>query len=1006
MGVTHCQKYYKIGKMDFSCGFTGIRSHTNTHFSRSTFRLKFSSLRYHANAKNKPLKLMSLNCQSCREIANDLHDILIDEDIDVAFLTETWLRDEGDEAHIANLTQKNYSIASFPRLDTKNRSGGSIAIVFKADLYRNIHCKRLLFSSFECVEVKLTVNKLSAVCLIIYRRAPTKKNNISSNEFFIEFPKLLNDYLFDNVDISICGDFNFHYDAPLNYEMTKMNNILSDFDLCQLVNAPTHRIGHIIDWILVRNNDHRRLEFSDVRQYPGLSDHYAIFSLLNLNIPIPIYHKVSSRNIRGIDPRVFQTDVRTLVQYVDRSNNVASMVESYNSGLKEIIDRHAPVVSRKLRNRVSQPWMDDETRENRRVVRRAERKWRKTGLTVHRDILVKENTAYQKFKTSKRKMYNTKKIKECKTSKQIFDISNELLGKKAKSPLPKHIPSNQLPQSFSDFFTNKIKDIRGDLDCCVSELPSFDSYHGEKLTGFQLVTHKQIYDLIMSMPSKSCLLDPLPTSLLKQYIDDIIPLITDIINVSLSTGIVPHQFKDAVVIPLLKKKTLDHDVLKNYRPVSNLPFLSKVLERVVLVQLQDHLSANNLTETYQSAYRSGHSTETAVLCVTNSLLQQSDIHNVSAVGLLDLSAAFDTIDHAILLKRLELTFGISDIALKWFTSYLSDRKQSVLIEGVMSDATPLLYGVPQGSVLGPVLFTLYSQPLSDVISNNDLQFHKYADDTELSSHSDPENFSNAISDLAECTNDVLKWMNNNKLKLNTDKTEIMKVGVTSCLSRVSEKSMTVDGSNIMFQDNVKYLGVKLDSTLSMKNQVSSVCRSCFLELRRIASIKKYLSRDAITKLVISNVLSRLDYCNSTFYDISDDQYQRLQRIQNAAARLILGKPKHDHASPMLRQLHWLPVKARCEYKIATLAYQHFDNSLASSLSSTLKTYVPTRNLRSSSEKLLHRPRFNLNSAGGRSFAVAAPTIWNALPCKLRDSKSLSSFKSNLKTHLFRKYLLT
>ena len=999
----------KIGKMDLSCGFTGIRT-CNMKTSSSSFRLKFSCLRHpksaHANSKSKSLRIMSLNCQSCREISSNLYDIFTDENIDVAFLTETWLREEGDEVYIANLTQKTYRIASFPRLDTKNRSGGSIAVVYKADLHKNISCKRLQFSSFECVEVKLTVDKVSAVCLIIYRRVPNKKYNISSNEFFNEFPKLLNDYLYENVDISLCGDFNFHFDEPTTCDMTKINNILSDFDLCQLVKEPTHRLGHTIDWILVRNNDHKLLEFSHISQYPGLSDHYAIFSFLDLNISSPVYHTVSSRNIRSIDQEAFQTDINALLCNIGISTDVTTLVEIYNNGLKGILDKHAPVVSRKIRARISQPWMDEETRENRRVVRRAERKWRKTGLTVDREILVKENTAYQKFKTNKRKEYNTKKIKACKTSKQVFTISNELLGKKVHSPLPTNIPSNVLPQCFCDYFTNKIKDIRDELDSRSSEVPSFDIYHGPKLKEFNSVDQKQIFDLIMSMPSKSCLLDPLPTTLLKQYLVDVIPLITDIINSSLSTGIFPCQFKEAVVIPLLKKKNLDHDVLKNYRPVSNLPFISKVLERIVLVQLQDHLRANNLSETYQSAYRSGHSTETAVLCVTNSLLQQSDLHNVSAVGLLDLSAAFDTIDHTILLKRLENTFGLSDTVLQWFSSYLTNRKQSVLIEGVLSEASQLLFGVPQGSVLGPVLFTLYSQPLSDVISTNDLQFHKYADDTELSSHSDPEHFSNAISNLAECTNHVLKWMNNNKLKLNTDKTEIMKVGVTSCLSRISEKSMTVEGSNIMFQDNVKYLGVKLDSTLSMKNQVSSVCRSCFLELRRIASIKKYLSRDAITKLVVSNVLSRLDYCNSTFYDINDDQYQRLQRIQNAAARLILGKPKHNHASPMLKQLHWLPVKARCEYKIATLAYQHFDNSLASSLSSILKTYVPARNLRSSSEKLLHRPRFNINSAGGRSFAVAAPTIWNALPCNLRDSKSLSSFKSNLKTHLFRKYLLT
>ena len=247
-------------------------------------------------------------------------------------------------------------------------------------------------------------------------------------------------------------------------------------------------------------------------------------------------------------------------------------------------------------------------------------------------------------------------------------------------------------------------------------------------------------------------------------------------------------------------------------------------------------------------------------------------------------------------------------------------------------------------------------------------------------------------------------MDSNKLKLNPDKTEVIKVGVPSCLRQIKDNSIELEDSSIDFQQCVKYLGVKLDSTLTMKDHISSVCRACFLELRRIASIRQYLSREAVTKLVSASILSRIDYCNATFSGITDEQLSRLQRIQNAAARLILRKRKRDHVTPMLRELHWLPVEARVQYKVAVLAYRHFVGSLAPCLSVTLTTRNFARSLRSSSEKQLVLRKFNLQTAGGRAFSMTAPRIWNKLPVSLRHSPSLGTFKSHLKTHLFKEHV--
>ena len=278
-----------------------------------------------------------------------------------------------------------------------------------------------------------------------------------------------------------------------------------------------------------------------------------------------------------------------------------------------------------------------------------------------------------------------------------------------------------------------------------------------------------------SRPTKSCSLDPWPTFLFLEYLDLITP-ITSIINASLEQGKCPNYFKQAHVTPILKKSSLDKEVFKNYRPVSNLNFISKILERVVAAQLQTHLDEAGLMTALQSAYRKHHSTESALLNIQNDILNMAK-GSVTAFTLLDFSAAFDTIGHTILLDRLNGYYGISELALGWFKSYLSGKTHSFKVGSTLSHPVTLQYGVPQGSILGPILFSLYTNPISSIIhSHSSINYHFYADDTQLYIALSPVNFSHSIQKLKNCLNDIRNFMFTNKLKLNPDKTEFILIG--------------------------------------------------------------------------------------------------------------------------------------------------------------------------------------------------------------------------------------
>ncbi len=420
--------------------------------------------------------------------------------------------------------------------------------------------------------------------------------------------------------------------------------------------------------------------------------------------------------------------------------------------------------------------------------------------------------------------------------RNLFRTFNSLLCPPSPPPT-----SSITADDFATFFTNKTKTISSQFSPPLTQDPQpTRSTDQTPIFSFCPLTEAEVSKLLLSSHPTTCPLDPIPTHLLQAISPTLLPALTHI-NTSLLTGIFPTTFKQARVTPLLKKTTLNTSLLENYRPVSLLPFIAKTLERVVFNQVSLFLSQNNKLDAKQSGFRSGHSTETALLSVTEALRIAKADSKSSVLILLDLSATFDTVNHQILLSTLS-SLDITGIPLRWFESYLTGRSFRVAWGGEVSKAHKLVTGVPQGSVLGPLLFSTYTTSLAPIIQVHGFSYHFYADDTQLYLSFRPDDPTVAAR-ISGCLADISAWMKEHHLQLNLAKTELLVFPATPTLQH--DFPIQLGSSTITPSALVRNLGVIFDGQLTFKEHIAKTARSCRLSaltccvnVRLLSAIKK------------------------------------------------------------------------------------------------------------------------------------------------------------------------
>ena len=556
--------------------------------------------------------------------------------------------------------------------------------------------------------------------------------------------------------------------------------------------------------------------------------------------------------------------------------------------------------------------------------------------------------------------------------------------------------------------TEEVKSVDNDQRTCQS-----------RWTEFEVITNDKLVRIVKDMANKHCGLDPMPTDVVKKCLAQLSPLLTALVNQSLSESSVPSDLQQALVFPTIKNAYGDRDSLSNYRPVSNIPFLSKLLEKVVLEQLSDYLKRNELLGKHQSGYRIGHSCETLLASMFDDFLGEMDKGKVVALICLDMSAAFDTVDHQSLLKELHHRFGIGGAPLMWFESYLSSRNFRVSVGDSFSEMVNLICGVPQGSLLGPVLFLLYIEELQDIVSRYGLNIKVYADDSQLYvslSPSDPDQWNESRKKVERCLSEVKKWMVSRWLKCNEDKTEFILLGKSSAIEKLTFQP------SLMFGDvrvepvdckgkTGKTLGILLDQNLTLERQVNNVRKQCGFTLRNLWQVHRAMDIPTKILMVKQLIISKLDYCNVLYCGLPKRIVDGLQKVLNSCIRFIYNLHGHqDDYTRYFMQSHILPAQQRLNFKACLTAYKIVHGLAPIYMQEQVpldENWGTNRTTRMTDildpYRLKHQKMSSINANSKlrkRRISVYLPEVWNSLSLELRSLPSVEQFKARLKTFLY------
>lgn len=856
--------------------------------------------------------------------------------------------------------------------------------------------------SIEHVSVRISLSAEMSFVLVCLYRPPSAKS-----DFYVQLKALLKHHA-DHAETIIIGDYNINWDVKKDRKNLKQT--MDDFNLSQLIEQPTRLTNNSKTRIdLLFSNRPERI-VTTYNLLTGLSDHNIIMfsrKLTKSRFLNSFSKPVNSAPLNDFIPKNQQQHLATALHEYNwdkilECGDTENSCDLFNKSVKEVI---APFTSRgrkKRRQEHSLLWVTEECR----------------ALMSTRDTLLKQSlksglrTDRHKFTSYRNKV--TQALRKAKANyfleiienahgngKVIWQNINKLLGRQCKQDKELELTIKDtlvrdpitLATSLNHFFLESVNEIAQ----LFSTPECIDSPVNPTQPVFEIteIADAEIAKIISNLSnSKAKDVFGLNTNFIKEHKDSLVRPITHLVNLSLRHAVVPSVWKVAAVTPIFKSgKKSD---MSNYRPISILPIISKIAEKWVAQLLVEHLNKDHpLLHPMQFGFRAFHSTETAMCVLVEKIKGLLDRSACVGAVFLDLKRAFDTVDHQVLLSRLT-HFNFSAHAIEWFKSYLSNRRQFVTVDGVKSPCLDCPVGVPQGSVLGPLLFSLFINTLPNSCQNIHTQM--YADDAVI--FTPAKNIQEASRILTSAASDVQDWLTKSCLLLNTKKTVCM---------MFSKRKQTITHSNVFFNGvelelvtDFKYLGVILDPTLTFKNQVKKVVNSVKFNLLNFKHIRNSMSVNAARTFLHAMIFSHFEYCLTSWSLTCASTLKPLEALYKRALKVFDRKPQFHHYCNILEKHKFLSFSNFISFKNACTIYKVFNGLAPPPLNDHIKQRPVcgpmTITTRASDRGDCLIP-FRRTTFGQTVLSVKGSKFWNTIPTTIREYPTLSTFKKHLKEWL-------